>query len=362
MKIGIEAERANIDNPTGVEHYARQLILNIAKLDHENSYILYLRSKPQQWILDLPGNFEYKVIPFPIFWTQLRISWELLLHPVDALLIMASALPIIHPKNSVVTIHDIAWEFYPETFSKFMRNYLKFSTWYAVKFARRVIAVSQQTKKDLVKKYNLPEGKIEVIYHGFDQSTETQVSPPEERAKIEALPEKFVIYVSTLQPRKNVLGLIQAFIELKQKKQIPHSLVIVGGKGWLDTYSEVMKIVAEHPEIVYSGYAHDRLAYIGKADLLVLPSFYEGFGMTILDAFSVGVPVATSNVSSMPEVAGDAAEYFDPHDRQSMQDAIHKVISDRGLHDQLALRGTERLKQFTWQKCAEQTINVLKGA
>src|SRR5258708_6896762 len=184
MKIGIEAQRANIENPTGVEHYAQQLILNLAKIDRGNQYVLYLRTKPAKWFSELPGNFRIKIIPFPIFWTQLRISWEMFLYPVDVLFIMASALPIIHPRNSVVTIHDIAWEFYPETFSAFTLNYLRFSTWYAVKFARRIIAVSQQTKKDLIKKYNLPESKIVVVYHGFDLATKIQFSPAKEIKKV----------------------------------------------------------------------------------------------------------------------------------------------------------------------------------
>ncbi|MBU6447787.1 glycosyltransferase family 4 protein, partial [Patescibacteria group bacterium] len=284
MLIGIEAERANMQQATGVEHYAQQLILNLAKIDRQNEYVLYLRSKPAKWLLDLPDNFRLKIIPFPVFWTQLRISWEMLVHPVDCLFIMASALPIIHPRQSVVTIHDIAWEYYPETFGRFMLRYLKFSTWYAVKFARRIIAVSQQTKDDMIKKYHLPAGKINVVYHGFDMSTEIRRSPDDEKKQIAALPDKYILYISTLQPRKNVIGLIDAFIELKKEKKVPHSLVLVGGKGWL--YDKIMEKISGHPEIIYCGYGHDRFAYLEKADLLVQPSFYEGFGMSILDAFA----------------------------------------------------------------------------
>jgi hypothetical protein len=107
MTIGIEAERANNPQKTGVEHYAKQLILHLAQIDAQNHYRLYLRSQPESWLLELPKNFSVKVMPFPIFWTQLRISWEMLVHPVDVLLIPASALPLIHPKKSVVTIHDL---------------------------------------------------------------------------------------------------------------------------------------------------------------------------------------------------------------------------------------------------------------
>ena len=116
MIIGIEAERANNPTKTGVEHYAKQLILHLAEIDHENTYILFLRSQPEDWFFKLPKNFKVKVMPFPVFWTQLRLSWEMLFNPVDALFIPASALPLIHPKHSVVTIHDVAWKYFPESF------------------------------------------------------------------------------------------------------------------------------------------------------------------------------------------------------------------------------------------------------
>lgn len=359
MIIGIEAQRANIANPTGVEHYAQQMILGLAKQDTENTYVLYLQTEPAQWIKDLPNNFRTRVIPFPIFWTQIRISIELMLHPADALFIMASALPLIHPKNSTVTIHDLAWQFYPETFSKFMRFYLPASTWFAVKFAKNIIAVSQQTKKDLVSKYKVNPDKITVIYHGFDISTERTFSSEQEKQKISKLPQKFILYLGTLQPRKNITGLIDAFIELKKEKSIEHVLVLVGGKGWL--YEEIMRKIADHPEIIYLGYIQDRFAVLKKASLLVQPAFYEGFGMQILDAFAMEVPVASSNISSLPEVAGDAAVYFDPKSREQIKDAIYKVISNPDLASELCSKGSERLKLFTWQECVNKTLNVIKG-
>ena len=107
-----------------MEHYAKQLILHLAEIDHTNHYILYLRTEPESWFLNLPENFKVKVIPFPVFWTQLRISWEMLFHPVDVLFIPASALPVIHPKKSVVTIHDVGWLFFREAFTWFNRNFL----------------------------------------------------------------------------------------------------------------------------------------------------------------------------------------------------------------------------------------------
>ena len=144
MLIGIEAEQANTDYPTGIEHYAQQLILAFVKRGKEHRYILYLRTPPKDWILNLPSNFSYKVMRFPrrLFYREVRLAWEMLRNRPEALFIMASTLPLVHPSNSVVTVHDIAWEFYPETFRSFRRTYMKCTTLFACLQARKVIAVS----------------------------------------------------------------------------------------------------------------------------------------------------------------------------------------------------------------------------
>jgi glycosyltransferase involved in cell wall biosynthesis len=356
MIIGIEAERANNPQKTGVEHYAKQLILHLAKIDRQNSYVLYLRAKPESWFLSLPENFKTKVISFPIFWTQIRISIEMFIHPVDALIIPASALPIIHPKNSVVTIHDLGWKFYPETFTRFMRNFLEWSTGYSVRNAKKIIAISEATKKDIVKFYKVNAEKIEVVHLGFE--TETRDKEQEMSVK---LPEKFILFLSTLQPRKNLEGLIDAFKMLKSEhSEILHKLVVVGRKGW--KFESILKKIEENEDIVvYLNYVSDadRLKILSKADLLVLPSFYEGFGLPILEAFSLNVPVATSNVSAMPEVAGNAAVYFNPKNVREIKDAIKCVLLDKSMADCLKNFGKERLKEFSWDKCARETLKVL---
>jgi glycosyltransferase involved in cell wall biosynthesis/O-antigen ligase len=363
MTIGIEAERANTDHPTGVEHYAQQLLLALAAIDHQNKYILYVRTKPREWMTRLPKNFSVKVMPFPLFWTQLRISWEMLFHAPDALFIPASALPLIHPRNSVVTIHDIAWKFFPETFSNGMRWFLTISTWFAVRYAKKVIAVSEQTRTDLLAAYDVDPAKITAVLSGFDAEAEQRgqagaIATPEESVKISELQDRFVLYLGTLQPRKNVVGLIEAF-ELLQTEGRTHgaSLVIAGGKGWL--YDSIIERINENPGIIYFGYVQDRFSLLKRAALLVQPAFYEGFGLQLLDAFWAGIPVASSNVSSLPEVAVDAAEYFDPHDVQSIARAIDTVLGDPVRAEALVAAGSKRLKDFSWKKTATETQAVL---
>jgi glycosyltransferase involved in cell wall biosynthesis len=363
MIIGIEAERANTTQKTGVEHYAKQLILNLAKLDPINRYILYLRTTPEAWFLNLPKNFEVKVIPFPIFWTQLRISWEMLFYPVDVLFIPASALPIIHPKKTVVTIHDLAWKFYPAAFTGFMRRFLEWSTGFATKRASSVIAVSESTKKDLIKFYGIDEKKVTVVYHGYE---DLKLLIPNQGAGLQLnsdikLPSKYILFLSTLQPRKNLEGLIDAFRDLKNENpDLPHKLVVVGKPGW--QFENILnKIEVNKDIVIYLNYVSDkdRLYILKNADLLALPSFYEGFGMQILEAFTAGVPVITSNISSMPEVAGDAAVYFDPHEKRDITRAIKDVLNNRALADTLISKGKKRLESFSWDKCAKETLELL---
>lgn len=358
MIIGIESERANNPQKTGVEHYAKQLILHLTQIDKNNSYTLYLRTKPQSWFGQLPENFKVKVIPFPIFWTQLRLSLEMLFNPVDVLLIPASALPLIHPKHSVVTIHDIAWRYFPGSFTLFNRIFLQWSTRFAVKNASKIIAVSESTKRDLVKFYGVDAGQVTVVHHGY----EIGESENRKNRRIGTiLPETYILFLSTLQPRKNLEGLIDAFKLLKQDNpEIKHKLVIVGRPGW--KFEAILKKIEENKDIVvYLNFVSDanRLQILSKADLLVLPSFYEGFGMQILEAFSLNVPVATSRISSMPEVAAEAAVYFDPKNTAEIKNVIQSLLLDKSLADSLRQRGKERLKNFSWEKCAQETLQVL---
>ena len=356
MVIGIEAERANSRHKTGVERYAQQLILHLAKIDTTNQYILYLRTEPEKWFLGLPKNFSVKVMPFPLFWTQLRLSWELYKHPIDVLFVPASACPIIHPKKTVVTIHDLAWKFYPGTFTWFNRNFLEWSTRFAVQGAHKIIAVSEATKKDLLKFYGINSEKITVIHHGFnleeDGGGESTSLP---------LPEKYILFLSTLQPRKNLQGLITAFVKLKKElPELPHKLLVVGRPGW--KFRAILEAIEENKEniLLFTKASEREKTYIlFHADLLVLPSFYEGFGMTILEAFAAGIPVATGNVSSMPEIASDAAIYFDPANTGDIKNALKSVLLDRSLHDRLVAKGTERLKSFSWERSAQATLTAL---
>lgn len=359
MLIGIEAERANHAQKTGVEFYAQELILNLAKIDSKNHYRLYLRSQPEEWFFSLPKNFEIKVLPFPIFWTQIRLSLELLFHPVDRLFVPASALPLIHPKKSICTIHDAAFLFYPEADTFFMRNYLKISYAFIAKTAWRIVSISQSTKNDLIKYFSIPTEKIRVIYHGYNQGIKE--TDQNDSKILKNLPEKYLLFVSTLQPRKNLEGLISGFRIFKNKyPHLLHKLVVVGKPGW--KFKGILDCINQNQDIVtYLGRVEmsDRNLIYKKAQAFAHASFYEGFGMWLLEAFEAKIPVAVSDNSSLPEVGGKGALYFNPNDPNAIADAIEKILLDEPLRQALVLQATKRLSEFSWEKTAQQTLSAL---
>jgi glycosyltransferase involved in cell wall biosynthesis len=367
MRIGLEAERANLPNPTGVEQYAAELIKNLAKLDHQNIYTLYFRTKPQPWFYELPKNFRVRLIPFPKFWTQIRLSWEMLTRPVDVLLILASVLPIWHPKNSIFTTHDVAYEIFPEAFTKFMRKYLIFSTRFAAKHARKIFAVSESTKNDLIKYYKTDPNKIEVVYLGYDQNrfyprSYEEVQPVLDKYGL--VYQKYALFVGTIQPRKNIIRLVEAFQKVKKQYHVEEKLAIFGGRGWLwEPILKKIKMVGLDGSVKYYDYApKEDLPYIyAGAKLLTLPALYEGFGLPPLEAMASGVPVVVSNLSSLPEVVGDAGVLVDPNSVDSIAEGLLKVLTDPKLRKTMIERGREQAKKFTWENTAKRTLEVIEG-
>jgi glycosyltransferase involved in cell wall biosynthesis len=364
MRIGIEAERANHPHPTGVERYAMELITNLAALDHENEYILYLRTPPQRWLQQLPANFKLRIIPFPKFWTQTRLTWELFWHPVDVFLMAIQALPFVHPKNSIITVHDLAYEIYPKAFAPFMRFYLKLTTRWGVWRAKKIIAVSQSTKNDIVRIYGTDPAKIETALLGVDKKYRPlpydEVQAVLDRYGLSH--KKYLLFVGTMQPRKNIIGLVEAFEKLKKDYHIEEKLVLVGGKGWL--WQPIMERIETSPvrdSIKIMDYVkiEDLPAIYNGASLLTLPAIYEGFGLPPLEAMACGTPTVVSNISSLPDVVGEAGVLVDPGSSDSIAQGLLKVLENAQLREEMSRKGLERAKQFTWRACAEKALTLL---
>lgn len=368
MHIGIDASRITTKQRTGTENYTYNLIKALAQVDRVHHYTLYFNHIPA-----IPpvshANFTSKAIPLPRFWTQVRLASEMFKDPPDLLFIPAHTLPILRPKKlkTVVTIHDLGVEYLKEFHQFPHKLYLGKSTIYASRHADGIIAVSQSTKKDLISKLDTPPEKIRVIYEGFD----AKHFYPREKKEVDKIKDKFsiagdyLLFVGTIQPRKNLLRLIQSYSKwLKNSHQDHIQLVIAGKKGWL--YEDILEEPARlqiDDKVKFVGHVLDSdlpALYTG-AKAFLFPSLYEGFGLPILEAFASKIPVLTSKVSSLPEVAGEAALKVDPNSIEEITAALDQIITNNKLREQLVADSQIQLKKFSWKKCAQETLRFLEA-
>ena len=287
-------------------------------------------------------------------WTQIRLASHLFFNRPEALFIPVHILPRSHPKNSVVTVHGLEYEYYPEYYPFWFRNYLRYSTIYAVRQARKVIAVSENTKQDLVKLYGAKEAKIKVVHHGI------QVEISKSKTQSHPSQNPYLLYIGRLELKKNIVGILEAYEILKEKYKIPHDLVLVGAPGF--GYGEIKKkIQNSNFKINELGYVSDseKKRLLAEADIFVFPSFYEGFGLPILEAQAAGLPVVSSNVSSIPDVAGNSVLLVDPKIPEQIADSVHKLIDDKPLRDRLIQLGFQNIKRFSWGVCARETLKII---
>ena len=371
MKIGIDASRAFQKNKTGIEEYSFQVIKHLRDKFEKEQVILYcnpaINIRPD---FKLPSSWKIKYLRAPIFWTQARLSLEMLFHPVDVLFVPAHTVPIIHPKNTVVTIHGLEYEFCPKAYSFWQRFYMRLVIKNSCRWAKRIIAVSENTKKDLMKLYKVPEGKIEVIYEGisnfeFRISNQNLISKLENsniHSKFKIQNSKFLLFVGRLEERKNICGIISAFEILKEKYNINHKLILAGKFGFGgEKIKDKINQSKYKDDIILPGYISDEEKFylLKNADVFLFPTFYEGFGLPILEAQSVRTPVVTSNISSMPEVADGSAVLVDPNSPEEIAEAAYKLISDESWKNDIIEKGLENVKRFSWEKCAREVSTVI---
>jgi glycosyltransferase involved in cell wall biosynthesis len=358
MLVGIDASRSVSAQPTGTELYSRYLIE--ALLDHAPdrfSFRLYFNQPSQSAVRT--QHSAIRVIPFPRLWTHLRLSTEMMLHRPDLLFIPAHVLPIIHPRRSVVTVHDLGYLYFPEAHPPRQRWYLDRSTRWHARAAAHLLADSAATKHDLVEKYHANPDKITVAYPGLDSSIK-RVDDPNEIARVKAkyhIDGDYLLYLGTIQPRKNLQRLIAAFFQLPRETS-NLQLLIAGKPGW---YSEQLLQHASD-RVKFIGYvdAADKNALLSGARAFVFPSLYEGFGFPVLEALACGVPVLCSKTSSLPEVAGDAAVLVNPLDVDDIARGLLEITMNEDLRRTLIDRGSQQAQQFTWQACADAVLSVFE--
>ena len=368
MRIAVNAADLGASRIDGTRIYIQNLLKNFGLQDKEDRFLIYHKSEfnPQ---LSFPvfENYKIKKLKFPFWWTQTRFAWEIFCEKPEVLWMPMHSLPFMRSKKTktVVTIHDLAFKIFPQFFPKKDLRRLNFFTDYAARNTDRLIAVSNSTKSDLLKFYpEINEEKIKVIYHGYDKDLFHENISQEEIEKVKKryaiCDTRYVIYVGALQPRKNIRTLVEAFESLARLKAYKDiGLVIAGDLGWM--YEDLLKRIKNNPNITATGKfeTRDLPALIRGAATFILPSFYEGFGMPVLEAMACGTPVIAANNSSLTEITGDAGILFDAYSSQNLTETLKKILKSDKLQDDLRKKGLERVKDFSWEKCARETLERL---
>jgi glycosyltransferase involved in cell wall biosynthesis len=342
----------------------------------------------------------------------------MLLRRPDVLFVPAHTVPLIHPRNTVVVIHGLEYEICPESYSFWSRLSMRASIYFSCHVAQTVICVSENTKRDVIRLYGTPADKIAVIYEGYEKSasgvslrgSEATAAIPIDKTVLEisglprmrsnGIQKPYILFIGRLEERKNIVRYIQSFKIAKEKYNIPHKLVLAGKPGY--GYEKIQKAIENyqtinnkqqkkcHPEFISGSRTHTgdfvkdgilkqvqydsasdivELGYVNEeekwellrnADMFLFATLYEGFGIPVLEAQSVGVPVITSNTSSLPEVAGEGALLVNPESIEEIAEAMQSLISNQTLKSAILYKGAENVKRFSWKKCAKEIGVLLK--
>lgn len=372
MRIGIDYTSAARQS-AGIGRFTRELIRAALALDEDNDYRLLVAGRQPVAEAHLPKvSHRYRLVQTPIsernlvrLWHRLQIPLpvEVFLGRVDIFHSPDFVLPPVARAVKVLTIHDLSFLRVPECADPRLRWYLGQVVPRSVGRADFLLADSESTRRDLVELLGVPPDRVQVIYAGVD----AMFAPVEDAEALRRAREKYargrpyILAVGTLEPRKNYPTLIRAFARARQEARLPHALVIVGRKGWV--YEPIFAAVDDlrlHDEVLFPGFVPDEElpALYNAADVLVTPSFYEGFGLPALEAMACGTPVIVSDVSSLPEVVGDAGVRVDPRDEAGLAEAIVRVVGDSALRAGLREAGLRRAREFTWDRAARELLGV----
>lgn len=381
MNIGIDIRSLLERERSGVGEYTYQLLNAIFSIDKENHYFLFYNSwkkvnhlLPTEW-KDLPNvnfcgfNWSNKLLNFCLkflYWPKID---RMMQQKIDLFFIPnLNFISLSHRVKKIITVHDLSFERYPGFFSWKRRLWHQFvNPKKLICSCDKIIAVSENTKRDLTELYNVAPEKIKVIYSGVMQESGIvrQESRIEEIKKRYNLPENFILFLGTLEPRKNIEGLIRAFELLNQKSNVKnqnYKLVIVGPRGW--GYQNILKKIKQsslRDDIKLINYIlpEEKFAFYKLAKLFVYSSFYEGFGFPPMEAAAAGTPVIISAVSSLPEIMGEAALMVDPYNLAEIARTMEQCLTDKNLRNSLIEKGKKQAEKFSWEKCAQQTLVLL---
>ena len=365
-KIGINAHLLSPVSGyrrAGIHQYIAQVLRNLPRLNGRSHYTIYTRDCAS---IEEREGFKVVSSSWPTEKRSVRILWEQVSWPIqieqeqfDLLHSMAFVSPILHKIPTIVTVYDLSFVHFPDTFPALQRLYLHSQTARSVRSARRVITISEASRQDLHDFFEIPLDKIDVVLPGVDQVFRSvpadQVNAFREKQGITG---RFILHVGTLQPRKNVPVLLEAFSLSRAKGTV---LVLAGAKGW--QYDEIFAMIKDlglERRVHFTGYVADQELplWYNAADALVFPSIYEGFGMPVLEAMACGTPVIAARTSSIPEAGGEAALYFEPQDAAALARHIDSVLDDDRLAKHMQQSGLEQAQKFSWEQAGIETSQV----
>ncbi len=370
MNIGVNGYEAvvprfgfkskDLPNRVGSSEFCYQLLLGLNK-DKANTYTIYLPAKPSKDMPEESKNWQYKVFSTKKLWTLYGLTKKLSNNPQDLSVFFSPThyLPLFSGIPSVISILDVSYLHFPDLFNKKDLYQLKIWGGYSIRKAQKIITISEASKNDIIKLYKVAEKKVVVVYPGV-KTGESKKMNKNELAKKYGLEKDFILFVGTLQPRKNIVRLIEAFSKMKNKDL---DLVIVGKKGW--QFEEILSApkkfeASSRVKFLHDVSDEDLPSFYQNALFFILPSLYEGFGLPVLEAMQYSCPVITSNVSSLPETGGDAALYIDPESVLDITSKMEKLANDENLRKEMIEKGKKQVAKFSWEKTAKETLKVLE--
>jgi glycosyltransferase involved in cell wall biosynthesis len=363
VRIAIDARKLR---DYGIGTYVRNLLRHLSRLDHDTEYVLICRDTDCATVEEFGDNFRAvpETAPSYSLREQLRIPLDLRREGIDLFHAPHYVLPPLTPCKSVVTIHDCIHLRFPQYLpNRLAYAYARSSLWFATHRSNRVLTVSEASKRDILRYYRVPENKIDVIYNAIDERFGEAPAPDEvERVRERyQLNDPFVLYAGNIKPHKNLERLIEAFHTLRRDGLDSVKLLIIGDE--ISKYATLRRAVHKyklHKHVRFFGFVPDKtLAVLYRlAGVFVFPSLYEGFGLPPLEAMASGTPVITSNVSSLPEVVGDAALLIDPYDPDAIACAMRRVLTEPALREDLRQRGFQRVKEFSWDRSVRRVHEI----
>jgi len=383
MRIGIDYTSA-VQQGAGIGRYTRQLVHALLELDTQNEYVLLVAGAGSGRVpqgaetasgFDIAARANVRIVNLPVSDHVMAILWHRLSLPLWVELFCGSldifhspdfTLPPVRRARTVLTVHDLSFMRVPRCSEPGLRSYLLQTVPASVRRADVVLADSECTRRDVIELLDADPACVEVIYPGVEEC----FRPIEDAHTLDAvrnryrLPDRFVLGLATLQPRKNFEGLIEAYAWVKKEMGGAVGLVVAGSTGWM--YESIFRRVEElgvQDAVCFAGYVADAdlPALYTLADLFVFPSLYEGFGLPPLEAMACGTAVVTSNTSSLPEVVGDAAWMVDPLDIAALAEAMQRLLSDQILRQELVRRGAVQAQRFTWSRAARKLLDVYEA-